>query len=80
MKEKNHQDAISAGSSTHPKKVIHVLLTYSMTGSGFRKMAGKEREALVKLYDIAHYIAGKGRAFTNFEDLIDLEKLHGVKV
>ena len=37
------------------------------------------REALVKLCDIAHYIAVKGRAFTEFEDLIELEKLHGVK-
>ena len=42
-------------------------------------MAEKEREALVKLYDIAHHIAVKGRAFTDFEDLIELEKLHGVK-
>ena len=42
-------------------------------------MAEKEREALIKLYDIAHYIAVKGCAFTDFEDLIELEKLHGVK-
>ena len=38
-------------------------------------MAEKEREALVKLYNIAHYITVKGCAFTNFEDLIELEKL-----
>ena len=28
---------------------------------------------------IAHHIAVKGCAFTDFEDLIELEKLHGVK-
>ena len=27
----------------------------------------------------AYYIALKGRPFTDFKDLIDLEKLHGVK-
>ena len=42
-------------------------------------MAKKEREALVKLYNIAHYITVKRHAFTNFEDLIELEKLHRVK-
>ena len=47
--------------------------------SGFRKMSKKEREALVKLYNIAHCVAVKGRAFTDFEDLIELEKLHRVK-
>ena len=34
---------------------------------------------MVKLYDIAHYIFVKGRAFNDFEDLIELEKLQGVK-
>ena len=42
-------------------------------------MAEKEREPLVKLYNIALYIAVKGRVFTDFEDLIELENLHGVK-
>ena len=32
---------------------------------------------MVKLYNIAHYITVKGCAFTSFEDLIELEKLHG---
>ena len=27
----------------------------------------------------AYYTALKGRPFTNFKDLIDLEKLHGMK-
>ena len=79
MKEKNHEDGISTGSSTRPEKVIHEVPTYSAIGSGIRKMTKKEREALVKLYDIAHGIVVKGGAFTDFEDLIELEKLHGVK-
>ena len=67
VKEKNHADAISTGSSTRPEKLIHEVPTYSAIGSGFRKMAEKEREALVKLYDTAHYIAVKERAFTNLK-------------
>ena len=35
--------AISAGSLTHPGKVIHEVWMYSVTGSGFRKMTEKER-------------------------------------
>ena len=79
VKEKNNEDAICAGSSTRPEKVIHEVTTYSAIGSGFRKMAKKEREALVKLCDIAHYTADKGCAFTDFKDLIELEKLHPVQ-
>ena len=79
MQEKNHEDAISTGGSTRPEKVIHEVPTYSTIDPGFRKMAEKEREALVKLYDTADYIAVKGRAFTDFEDLIEFEKLHEAK-
>ena len=79
MKKKNHENTISAGSSIRPKKAIHKVPTYSTIGSDFRKMAEKEREPLVKLYNIALYIAVKGRVFTDFEDLIELENLHGVK-
>ena len=60
--------ATSAGSLTHPGKVIHEVRMYSVIGSGFRKMTEKEREVLVKFYDTAHYITVKGNAFTDFED------------
>ena len=60
--------ATSAGSLTHPGKVIHEVRMYSVIGSGFRKMTEKEREVLVKFYDTAHYITVKGNVFTDFED------------
>ena len=40
VKEKNHEDAISAGSST---SLIHEVPTYSAIGSDFIKMTEKER-------------------------------------
>ena len=51
----------------------------SAISSGLKKMRVKEKQALIKLHDFAYYIALKGRPFTDFKDLIDLEKLHGVK-
>ena len=34
---------------------------------------------MLKLYNIANYITVKEHAFTDFEDLIEFEKLYGVK-
>ena len=42
-------------------------------------MGEKERSGLKKLMDVAYFIALKGRPFTDFKDLIELEKLHDVK-
>ena len=42
-------------------------------------MAKTQREALVKLYNLVYYITVKGRAFTDFEQFVELEKLHGAK-
>ena len=78
-RRKNHEDSISSGSLTRPKNVVHEVPTYSAMGSGFRKIAENKKEALAKLYDIAHYTAVRGCTFTNFEDLFELEKLHGIK-
>ena len=33
----------------------------------------KEKQALTKLHDVAYYIVLKGRPFTDFKDLVDLE-------
>ena len=68
----------------HVPNGTHKVPKYSAVDSGFRKLAEKERErSLSQPIDIekpiAHHIAAKGRAFTDFEDLIELEKLHGVK-
>ena len=51
----------------------------SSISSGLKKMGLKEKQALTKLHAVAYYIALKGRPFTNFKDLIDVEKLHGMK-
>ena len=77
MKEENHEDVISVGSLTRPEKKIYEVPTYSAIGSGFRKKTEKERIGQTLWY--THYIPVKGRAFTDFEDLIELEKLQIVK-
>ena len=39
----------------------------------------KEKESLHKLFEVAYLIAKKGRPFTDFHNIIKLEKLHSVK-
>ena len=38
-----------------------------------------ERSAMQNLFDIAYLLAYKGRPYSDFTDLVDIEKLHGVK-
>ena len=47
--------------------------------SGLKKMGVKQKQVLTKLHNGAYYITFKGRPLTDFKELIDLEKLHGVK-
>ena len=79
VEETNHAQAKEAGLSLPPKHVKINIPADSAIATGFQKMGDKERMGLEKLLDIAHYIALKGRPFMDFKDLIELEKLHGVK-
>ena len=54
-------------------KITQETPSYSAIGVRLKHMGEKEKEAIIKLNDIAHYIAVKGRAFTDFRDLIELE-------
>ena len=55
-------------------KITLEVPTDSAISSGLKNMGLKEKQALTKLHDVAYYTALKGRPFTDFEDLIDLEK------
>ena len=61
------------------RKITLEVPADSAISSGLKKMGGKERQALIKLHNVAYYIALKGGPFTDSKDLIDLENLHGVK-
>ena len=43
------------------------------------QLSEDEKCALKKLFDIAYLIAFKARPYSDFTDLVELEKLHGVK-
>ena len=47
--------------------------------NSLNKASVKEKESLHKLFEVAYLTAKKGRPFTDYHDLIELEKLHGVK-
>ena len=76
--EKENEQAAIAGKSIPMRKITLEVSADSAISSGLKKMRVKEKQALTKLH-VAYYIALKGRPFTDFKDLIDLEKLHGVK-
>ena len=76
---KENEQATNAGRSILMCKITLEVPADSPISSGLKKMGVKEKQALTKLHDVAYYIALKGRPFTDFKDLIDLEKLHGVK-
>ena len=79
VEEAKHQEAIASGISLPPKHAVQSIPEDSAIASGLQKMGEKERSWLKKLMDVAYFIALKGRPFTDFKDLIDLEKLHDVK-
>ena len=45
---------------------------------GVKRMRDTEAQGLQKLFDVAYYVASKGRPLSDFKSLIELEKLHGV--
>ena len=47
---------------------------------GFKRMKEGEGKGLIKLLEISYLIALRGRPFTDFSNLVDLGRLHGVKV
>ena len=43
------------------------------------RLGKEEKSSIQRLFDIAYFIAFKGRPFSDFTDIIELEKLHGVQ-
>ena len=42
------------------------------------RLTPDERSAMQNLFDIAYLLAYKGRPYSDFTDLVEIEKLHGV--
>ena len=52
------------------------------TGESFKKsgsMTDAQKECFEKLFHVAYSVAKRGRPYTDFTDIIELEKLHNVK-
>ena len=71
-------DAKEAGMSVPPRKLVLKTPTDSAIFRSLQKMNDKDRETVTKLHDIAFYVALHNLPFTQFEQLINLEKLHNV--
>ena len=78
-REKEYATAVALGKSVAPRKVVLQAPADSAIVKGFTQMGDQERESVQKLQEIAFHIARKGRPFTDFQDQVEIEKLHGVK-
>ena len=47
--------------------------------SNMGRLGKEERSSILRLFDIAYLLAFKGRPHSDFTDIIELEKLHGVR-
>ena len=78
IQEEENDKAVAAGVDLAPHIMVQETPASYVIRSGFKRR-DKEKEALIKLHTIAHYIVVKGRPHLDFKDLIKLEKLHSVK-
>ena len=60
-------------------KAVHNVPADSAISMGLQNMGEKKKQTVEKLHEIAFYLPLKGHPFTDFQDQIKLEKLHGVK-
>ena len=66
------------------KKYIKTITPTGPTAIGkslqnTNKLQEKDRDYLKRLFEVSYFIAMKGRPYSDFEDMLKLEKLHGVK-
>ena len=78
VREEEHNKALKERISVPPHKVVHNVPADSAISMGLQNMVEKEKQTVEKLYEIPFYLAFKGHSFTNFQDQIKFEKLHGV--
>ena len=73
------QKAKEAG--TKVKRIHEVPSTSQITKSIGKMgvMTTNQKQNLIKLFHLAYYLGKKGRPYTDYIDLLELEKLHDVK-
>ena len=79
VQEEEHNKALKEGISEPPSKVVHDVPADSAISMGLQQMGEKEKQTMEKLHEIPFYLALKGHPFTNFQDQIKLDELHGAK-
>ena len=74
VREEEHKKAEIEGRTLERQVITQAIRSGSALREGFNKMSSNEQSALQKLFDVAYLIALKGNAFTDFNDLVELEK------
>ena len=73
-----HNKALKEEISVPLHKVVHNVPADSAISMGLQNIDEKEKQTVEKLHEIVFYLALKRHPFTNFQDQIKLENLHGV--
>ena len=76
--KKEFEDASKSGLQIKQKVMEQHIPKNSPLVAGFQRMDQAEEDKLVKLHDIAYYIALRNHSFIEFIHLIELEGIHGV--
>lgn len=79
LSEKDHEKTLAHGITLPLLKVVSNGPFHSAIARRLQQMPKNERQTVKKLNEIAFFIALKGYPFTNLQDHIEIEKLHGVK-
>ena len=75
---KLHNEATQRGEQYRPPNVKLSAPANAPIAQGLKLMRETESKGLQKLFEVAFFIAKKDRLLSDFEDLIELEKIHGV--
>ena len=73
-----HEKAEEQGTSVK-RRIVQEVPEDAPINRGLKVMRSEEQKIVSKLHDVAYYVAKRNLPFTEFEHLLNLEKLHGVE-
>ena len=73
-----HEKAEEQGTSVK-RRIVQEVPEDAPINRGLKVMRSEEQKIVSKLHDVAYYVAKRNLPLTEFEHLLNLENLHGVK-
>lgn len=82
-KSQMHEEAINQENrevmgENYRQHVVKLIPQDNVLRGYFKKMSENERKMMKQLFEVSYFIGKQGRPFSDFPQLLELEKLHGV--